>query len=784
MSRFSLPLTFLFIATTAFTQPASTGPQSGPSAEAQSAPPRVGTADPERFFQLFLPFQTENAAISPDGKHLAYSLREGNKVSIVVVAIDNPSTARAKVVVATDETSTPTLMDDTHEKTPARVRWLGWGNANRLIVETNSNLSTMVGENWVNTSGAILAFNVDGSDGRVLVTPKDLVKNTSELKPETTNSPSAVRTPDMPEPDAETGEDIFANTNDPADVERGTSNLPTDKQSPRSPTFFDFDPKKPDHILIRTSDPKDYGLFAVNIANGKLTYGPMEKESGDYHILIDRQGRQSAVVPSTTRSAFPHRYMVAKSGFGVGRWTPLDKISKIPDTRFSVSPENYLGERSIPIGFDENPDILYYASNVGRDTYGIYSINLKTGERLGKPVESPRIDLIDPPAAGFLFSNPLVFDRYTRQLAGIRYQDGFRKAIWLRPEIQQVQTELDTAFPHYSIDILGWDESANRFLAYIRSTTDAGGYYIFDRSSAKLMEFVRCAPWIDPNTRAMSIPFQMPHPAGGSLSGLIAIPRAVRQKPIPTIVICADEPWQRTSGEFHNEMNALAAMGFVVVQINPRGTWGFGIKHRLQAQDAFDEVQVEDILIALDALATAYPINTKRVALMGHERGGYLALRALQLRPDRFRCAIGINPTVDLASWLAEARWTSGDAGPALARTFFGEKLLKQNALLDNPKSIKRPVFILSYYGPDGGPIPQRYLTARRFISAVNTEENPAIIYPLSTDYMRGLPGAHSDAMRRIEDFLNENIYAYNVQLGETTIEEQISPTVTPPAKK
>ncbi len=784
MSPSRLLTSALLAVATASAQPAPAGSQPSPTPATPTVPPPVGTADPERFFKLFLPFHTENAALSPDGLHLAYSLREDDKMSVVVVAIDNPAVARAKVVVATDETSTPTLMDDTREKTPARVRWLGWANANRLIVETNSNLATADGDNWTNTSGAILAFNVDGSDGRVLVTPKDVTEMVGDLKPEPTNASTAFRTPDMPTSESEQQEDFFTSTDDVTDPERGTSNLPADKRTPRSPTFFDFNPKNPKQILIRTSDPKNYSLFEVDITSGKMNYGPREKEAGDYHILIDRQGRQSAVVPSTTRSAFPHNYMVAKSGFGLGRWTPLDKISKLPDTRFAVAPDNYLGERSIPIGFDENPDILYYASNVGRDTYGIYGLNLKTGERVGKPIESPRMDLIDPPASGFLSANPLVFDRYTRQLAGIRYQESFRKAIWLRPEIQQAQTFLETAFPHQSVDILGWDEAANRFLAYVRSTTDSGGYYVVDRATGKLMEFVRSAPWIEPDSRSLSRPFYIPHPAGGSLSGIIAFPRAVRQKPIPTIILCADEPWQRTSGEFQSEINALAGMGFVVIQLNPRGTWGFGAKHRLSAQSAFDEIQTEDMVIAIDALAQGFPLNPKRVALMGHERGGYLALRALQLRPDRFRCAITINPTIDLAGWLAESRWTSGDAGPALARTFFGEKLLKQNALLDNPKSIKRPVFVLSYYGPDGGPVPQRYLTARRFVSAVETPENPALIHPLSTDYMRGLPAARSDAMRRIEDFLNENIYAYNVQLGETTVEEQDVGPRNPDTKK
>jgi hypothetical protein len=64
----------------------------------------------------------------------------------------------------------------------------------------------------------------------------------------------------------------------------------------------------------------------------------------------------------------------------------------------------------------------------------------------------------------------------------------------------------------------------------------------------------------------------------------------------------------------------------------------------------------------------------------------------------------------------------------------------------------------------------------------VETPDVPVKFFDLSTDYMRGLPGARSEVMRNVEDFLNENIYAYNVRLGETTIEGS-APT-PPPAKK
>ncbi|MGC4074102.1 MAG: prolyl oligopeptidase family serine peptidase [Nibricoccus sp.] len=785
------------------------GPDSSKAAtDPMPAPGAVGTAAPERFFDIFLPYRTDSAAISPDGKLLAYSIRENDDLFVVTLEIDNPSKVRAKIKVGTAATSTPKLIHDIGEKVPPAIRWIGWATSNRLVVETNANLATQTaGNDWTNTSGAIFAVNADGTNPRTIVTPRDVEKTNLSLRSSGTNTdpnalpysvnPNAI----IPTPDqlrSTVSSDPYAHGRDPFNpnsmagyqpmgpIGLSPNSLAFGIGRPRSPVVFDYAPGKPDWLTIRTSDPRDYTLFTVNVNNGDLKYGPLERTDSELALLLNRQGRHQIAVPNTLRTSFPHSYLVQKTGLvSLGQWKKLNDVAKIPGVDFTLSPQNYLGERSFPIGVDENPDILYYASNVGRDTYGIYALNLKTGERVGKPIESPNLDLVSPAPEGFPGENPLVFDRYTRQLAGIRFQGTVRGAVWLRPEIQQVQLELEKTFPGQSVEIMGWDQNSSRFLAMIEGPTSSGGYYIFDRPTNKAMEFVRSSPGTE-GSDAASLNFSLPNPAGGTLSGTLAIPRQVRQKPTPIVVMCPDEPWERTTGAFNSEMNALSIMGFAVVQINTRGTWGFGAKHRLAAQAAFDEIQVADIVTVIDELAKVMPLNSRRVALFGHERGGYLAMRAVQLRPDRFRCAVGIEPTVNLASWLAESRWTpssvtasreaAGLSAPALSRTFFGEKLLKQNPLMEKPESITRPVFVLAYRGRDGGPTTQQYLNARTFASSVDRSDVTGRFFDLPSDYMRGLAGARSNVMRHIEDFLNENIYAYNVKMGETEVVDPAHP--------
>ena len=746
-------------------------PASGGVATPFEIPP-VGTASPDRFLDLFRPFRTEASALSPDGKRLAYSVRDGDSLYVVTLDVDAPTRALAKILVGTTHNSTPFLEPHISEPTPARIRWMGWATPDRLIIETNTTFVSGEGAGEVrSTSGGIYAINADGSQPRTLVTPRDVAIRTLDFESmRGQDDPLAefrIFTPDQ-DPEEEKRKRI---SGDPLLPGGSDNDLPIDVQLPQSPTFFDYVPGESDWIIVRTADPKSYNLYQVNIYSGKMRFGPRENVAGDYATLINRQGMIGGVVPNTTRTPFPFSYGIAKPAlFTLGRWNKLAKLAPEMGAHFTLSPQNFFGARAFPVGFGENPDLLYYASNAGRDTYAIYGLNLKTGQPSGHMIESPRVDLVSPGTDGLPAMNPLVFDRHTRDLAGVRYQGAARSAVWLREELRSAQASLEKTFPGRSVDLLEWDASINRILALVRGPTEPGSFYVLDRSSHQALFAARRSDLPSESEPRFSRYFTFENPEGTELTGLVVIPNAVRHKPIPTVVICPEDPWEQTPAEFDGEINALAQMGFAVVQVNPRGTWGFGTKHRAAVGSAFDETQTADIVAAIDALARTVPIHPHRVAIMGRGRGAFLALRAAQLRPDRFRCAVGIEPTVNLANWLSYNRWVSNDSGPALTREFFGDHLIAANPLFNDERPHERPVFILAYRGSEGGSPTQMYLDARSLVRSIKRQGTPAEFQNLSLDFTRRMPEARSDAMRHIEDFLNLNIYSHDVQMGDAKV--------------
>jgi pimeloyl-ACP methyl ester carboxylesterase len=785
------PLLFVICPLALFAQSAAAAPAvtAAPApAAAEPVEQVIATPEPGRFKTLFQPFRTDRAALSPDGKYLAYSIRENDVVSVAVIEIDHPEKMKAYVKVVDDESATPMLAENQAEKTPGRINWMQWVTPTRLVVETNAVIAGD-GLGWQSYPGVVLGFDADGSNAKVLATAKDVgeLRDTSGggqfsvARRNGSTFDSHIHTPDQPTPTTEPADPYAIATentrpwNQPEDSVDTAAPQNTNSYQPRSPHVFDFDPQHPGGVTLfvtgpaRESGSRSMGLMSLDTTTGKVKDLVDDALLNSDTALVDRQGHVRLRLPrlSTMKPPFNYDYNAPKA---LGRPQPLDKQPGLAG--FTVSPDNYFGARSIPLGFDENPNILYYASNLGRDTYGIYTFDLASGKPGAIKMENPVFDLVGPPLDGFPAPDTLVFNRYDRQLIGIRFTHSVRSTAWLRPEWKGLQAELEKTFPGRSVEILDWDQAGSRFLFSTEGPADPGAFYIYDRAKGRLSEFVRRAPWLDAKHAHTTLPFAYNPPDGGPrVSGLVTVPQQPRLKPIPMILVCPDHPWDRVSSDFQSEVQALADMGFVVVQLNGRGAWGMGLKQRESLKTGYDLVQVEDIANSIGLLGKIFSVNLKRVAIMGRGHGGFIAMRAVQEHPELFRCAIAINSPVNLGEWLAQQHWTEDDVQPQLTKAWLGDAArLKAAPLTSAPEKLTKPVLMLNYPGPDGAPRLLSYVSAQNFARAVNNHGGNVDFEGLSMDYMRGLPGAHAAAFDQMEAFLNTHVYDFKVKLEELQV--------------
>lgn len=729
---------------------------------------------------LFMPETTTMAALSPDGKLLAYTKREGTSLHVVVVdAVDTTKVLSNKEIM-TDRDSTPG-MDDSAEMTPANVRWLGWVTPTRLVMETNKVFLQPVGENagWRSFYGAIMSMDADGGNARYLATPFDLEK----IGFESAASRGVRAKGGKASERAESAAARVASREDGPGVDGSLPESPTNLEgrNPRTLRVMDFSVDDPESIIVRADSQYSYGIYKINAVTGKRSTISEQEMPPLSYCLADQKGVARIFLPRTTDTAFPHYYLYAKTQ-GLSRWQNLANIVKsVPEAAsFYVSPDNYFKSRAIPLGFDHNPDILYYASNMGRDTYGVYALNTKTGERVKFALENDKFDLITPAPAYFPGGDAgksiLVFDRYTREFVGIRYNAKQGTTQWVSPLLQTVQSSMEAALPGRSVFLHGWNADGTRFLASTNGPSDPGAFYIYDRPAKKLNEFVRIAPWIDTAALHEAVDFSFPAKDGSSVTGILTMPSNIKVRRLPVIVVCPPQPSDRVKYQYNPETQALAGMGFVIIEMNNRRAWGFGTKRRESGFAAgCSATQAADIFVALDELAKYIPIDLKCVAVMGGKYGGYMALRALQLHPERFRCAIAVDSPINPKQWLNEIKLNTGDVSILLTENGLDSAAdLNEEPLIKESQKISRPVCVFNYRGEtetEDTRSMRLYATAEQFVEAVRRNgAKESEFHTLESDYMRGLPKARSTVFLQIEDFLNTVMYDYGVNVGPMRI--------------
>lgn len=757
----------------------------------------------EELALIFRPFETDQVTLSPDGRHLAYTERAGEKLDLVIRDLDANRLVRVPVGEARAEE-----MSGAKEKTPARLTFLQWATAERLVFNLNDR--------------NVWSVKADGSGAKRLADPTEFAPPPEFVGPLPTGMFAATAgadAPGIPRPILETLQPVDQPVRIIA-LPRGdkyvfVEAMMKDRGHDLRPQAVNTDGGGSSFGYNSNSNGNPRGVLRVDVNNGRAKDWGEAEVRADF-LLADQQGRPRVSRVPAGQRALESRFTYADAQGG--KWQPLDRLPVAAGLNFQLNPQLRLGARSVPLAFDYDPNLLYFASNTGRDTYGIYALDLKKKQRTDVAIETAAADFIDPTAAR---PSPLVFDHARRSLVGVRYTGAERATAWLDPELTEVQGILKAALPGRTAEILEWDDARSRYLVFASSHSDPGTYYLFHRENNRLDEIMTRAPWLPDYARNRSVSFGFVSPQGVSLTGYLTLPQRPRLKRAPLVALCHDGPWSRDQPGYNRWVQALASMGFAVVQVNYRGSTGFGQKHLQALRTGPDTVALADVAAAVDWVLKSGTVHPKLVALMGEGYGGYLALRGLQLYPEKFRCAVSVNAPTDLAVWVNPATEAEASLGLALAAPFDSElpgsggetterrsDSQERNPTLSPDDSSLTNVGVLGRAPPTGrvytaelrqaflgsdfvrlraiSPASQPELVrnpvmiiqsdraatygGRSFAQAVSRNGVTAVFAGLSDDEAADLPQARAALFGQVEGFLNEHIYKYSVKLGETVV--------------
>lgn len=213
---------------------------------------------------------------------------------------------------------------------------------------------------------------------------------------------------------------------------------------------------------------------------------------------------------------------------------------------------------------------------------------------------------------------------------------------WMDARLREIQSVLEEGFGRNKVRIVSMNEARNRLIVAVGGPSQAGAFYLYDTADGGL---VRLA-WANEilQNREMNPVSTIRYRAsdGREIPAVLTLPRRRPHRDLPLIVMPHGGPWARDYEGWDplGWTQALAELGYAVIQPNYRGSTGFGKAWTELADGNWGERMQDDLNDAVAALAQRGIADPARVCMIGWSYGGYAASRAAQRDGRRYRCTV------------------------------------------------------------------------------------------------------------------------------------------------
>jgi dipeptidyl aminopeptidase/acylaminoacyl peptidase len=243
----------------------------------------------------------------------------------------------------------------------------------------------------------------------------------------------------------------------------------------------------------------------------------------------------------------------------------------------------------------------------------------------------------------------LVYVGHGDRAIGVTFTEDRRQIIYFEPEYSALARSLARAIPTLPlIDFIETSSDGNRVLVHAGSDSDAGRYYVFDRTAHTLNEILMARPQLEnvagANVRVVSYPAT----DGTQVPAYLTLPPGSTGRGLPAVVLPHGGPSARDSWNFDWLAQYLAHQGYAVLQANYRGSSGYGDKWLQQNGFRSWRISIGDITAGARWLTTQGIADPNRMAILGWSYGGYAALQAAATEPALFKAVVAIAPVTDL----------------------------------------------------------------------------------------------------------------------------------------
>lgn len=314
-----------------------------------------------------------------------------------------------------------------------------------------------------------------------------------------------------------------------------------------------------------------------------------------------------------------------------------------------------------PVVFDKSdPDVLYVTSDHENGRKGLYRFRPGDGVFLEKIFLHPAVDL-----------DELILDPKGVEIEGVSYVTDFTHTEWFSGTLAAAYKDVQAQLPGWAISIVSRTLDGSRMIISASAADHSGRYYLYEPAPKKLQYFSFTYPELDQYDLARVLPVRYQARDGLEIPAYLTLPPGVSNppsKPLAAIVMPHGGPESRDYAAFDPEVQMLANRGYAVLQMNFRGSTGYGSAFEKAGRREWGEAMQDDVTDGTKWLVQTGIADPARICIAGGSYGGYAALMGIVKEPALYRCAVSLNGVTDLPDLINRRGFFVGGRGSANRR--------------------------------------------------------------------------------------------------------------------
>jgi len=300
-------------------------------------------------------------------------------------------------------------------------------------------------------------------------------------------------------------------------------------------------------------------------------------------------------------------------------------------------------DRDWPIAFSADDKTAWFTCP-GSPGFGVCKFDPDT-RKMTHAWSNPHVQATDP-AQGLAYDSVI----------GVEFTDG-RPAVAVfdnqAPGVKAL-VELMQQYPGEDVHFVSGTDDGSKAIALVQADVDPGTFFLYDKASNTFSPLLQRAKWIDPNQLGRAAPFTFTTRDGLSEQGYVTYPPGKDgAKNLPMVVFVHGGPYGiRDWWEYDPYVQAMATRGYAVLQVNYRGSGGYGFDFEKAGWHQWGGTMQDDVTDATRWAIAQGIADRNRICIYGGSYGGYAALEGAVSVPDLYKCAIGYVGVYNLPDML------------------------------------------------------------------------------------------------------------------------------------